>query len=49
MALYVGQSVGAVKTIASASEVVRERGEGAEWLLAGVGRALQPSAEARPL
>ena len=38
MALYAGQSVGAVKTIKSVHDVVRELAEGAERLLSTVNR-----------
>lgn len=38
MALYAGQSVGAVKAVVPAAEVVRELADGAAALLAG-GRA----------
>ena len=38
MALYAGQSVGAVKAIVPAAEVVRELAEGAERLLSSIGQ-----------
>ncbi|MPZ69437.1 MAG: nitronate monooxygenase [Actinobacteria bacterium] len=44
MALYAGQSVGAVRAIVPAAEVVRELAEGAETLLRGVESATKPSA-----
>jgi len=42
MALYAGQSVGAVRAVVPASEVVRELAEGAERLLGAGARATQP-------
>jgi nitronate monooxygenase len=47
MALYAGQSVGAVTAIRPAAEVVRELAEGAEQLLNTVGHATQRSASVR--
>jgi nitronate monooxygenase len=47
MALYAGQSVGAVRAIASAAEVVRELADGAEQLLNTVCHAPLPGTEVR--
>lgn len=47
MALYAGQSVGAVTAIVSATEVVRELAVGAERLLRAVGGASRPNPEVR--
>jgi hypothetical protein len=47
MALYAGQSVGAVKATVPAAEVVRELAEGAEKLLNTVSHAAQPSTALR--
>jgi nitronate monooxygenase len=38
MALYAGESVGAVTEVAAAADVVRELAEGAEWLLHAMDR-----------
>jgi len=45
MALYAGQSVGAVRAIGSAAAVVRELADGTEKLLRAVGRATVPTTE----
>ena len=49
MALYAGQSVGAVRAVMPAAEVVRELAEGAERLLNTAGHLSQPSTAARTL
>ncbi|MDX6646842.1 MAG: nitronate monooxygenase [Miltoncostaeaceae bacterium] len=43
MALYAGQSVGAVTAVVSAADVVRELADGAERFLSAVGHAAQPT------
>jgi nitronate monooxygenase len=49
MALYAGQSVGAVKAIVAASEVVRELSDGAERLLSVARHATQRDEDVRTL